>query len=133
MPVIVVLNLKDVTNPTSEELDAQCYKRGDFIDIVTDTHGFSAHELSVPHWRMVKLMNVDYATAEHILDDGPEVGVGFLRQRRKYMFKFDSPLITPAFQAFLDDNTRATPIYETALQLAQLLEIRVERPARAKA
>lgn len=127
----IVLCVHDNVNSNDISLDAQCYKRGDVI--ITKPSGFAwtEFELTYYKWRIIRVNNLTEEIANtFVARELPSITDNPLLQRRAFMFDFDSPLLTPSFIDFLNDDTRQIPIYETNLPLSNISNLKKIRPTR---
>lgn len=123
----LLIRRHDKTNPDPEK-DFFCLKSGDVVAVRLDGWNWGLQELSNPDWRIVRAVNLDPANADELVGadwTGKDKNNGDSPNRiRKYTLNQLSPLITPAFAAFWNDDTRTTPIYETTLPLDSIKALR---------
>lgn len=129
----LLLFVKDNRNLNDLAADAKTYKAGDVVVVKDVGWPWSWRELSDPRVRIIRVLNLDRNGSIPFLVPEPETdpqNPNPLLQRRAFMFDLQSLLLTADFRAFLDDDRRTVPIYETALSLEQIAAVRVPRPTR---
>lgn len=125
----VLLRVTDKINTNDPKLDAKCLKRGDVVVIVDDDHNWGTQDLTNPDWRIIKAPNMTQETADLIMQeqaDFAEANTDLLK-RRKFSLDFSSPTFSPSLIAFLTDNNRPTPIYETTIADADIFALAKEK------
>lgn len=132
----LLLRVTDKINPDFY-LNTHCTKRGDVIVVAPDGWSWSALELTLPFWRILKVpaLNVSEASAYLApeLDTDPNHPSRTL-QRRAFKFDIDSTLVTlPAvLVTYLADDTRAQQTFTITNQILSkndLIKLKVAKPA----
>lgn len=129
----VLLRVANKTNPDSLFLDVGCLKRGDVVCVVDIGHQWSQLELTNPDWRIIRTASLTDEAASTFTVPEPEIdpqNPNPVKQRRAFMFDFDSQILSQAFLDFLNDDTRAVSIYETSATLEQVMTLKIPRPTR---
>lgn len=122
--VLIIAHSK--TNPNDVHLDTKLHKRGDVVTVQPDGWNWAHEELTNPLFRILKLPNVDVATASTLLAweqpvPGTNASVGATTpatidttcQRRKVNLNLDSLLLPAALAAYIADDTRASPSFSS--------------------
>lgn len=114
---------------TDQELHAQAYKRGDVISIHEDGWKWSEIELTKPQWRILRLTRItDLADLAELVQ--PEMSANTLmRKRRAFVDPAKLPL---AVRTWLQDDSRAVPIFEANVNRATVLSYITLKTPRAK-
>jgi hypothetical protein len=123
-----LLRVKDKLddNPT-KALEVTRMHRGDTVVWMPEGHTWSDEEKTNPAWRIVRL-NITVSEAEALVS--PELDpTGLKANCWKRVRKFDLELIGPgAFRTFLEDDTRAEPIFEFTESITLIDAITVTKP-----
>lgn len=113
------------------EANASCYKRGDAITIHPDGWAWSARELTNPDWRILRLTRItDPEDIAALLR--PELGPDFSVRRRRSAF-LDPAKLPAGVLAWLSDDSRAVPIFETNISRETVLTYIAAKEPRAQA
>jgi len=115
----IIFWARDKAKPWDAELDAQAYKRGDVISIVPDGWQWSPRELTHPDWRILRLTSITDLADLAVLKR-PELDAN-LRVRRKRASFVEITKLPAAVQIWLADDTRAVPIFVSAVSRSAVL------------
>lgn len=117
--------MHDQVNP-DPLIDCRRFKRGDMVAVVPDDWPWSEFEKSNPNWRIAKFPLVSVAEAEIFIaaerDLDPANPSRMLRQRARSI-NVDSPAVTAATRAWLDDDSRVEPFRTFNFTLAQMVAL----------
>lgn len=128
--VEILLRVKDRLddNPT-KEIEVRRMDRGTVIVWMPDGWTWSDNELTHDFWRIIRFSSMTVSEAEALV--APEfdpAGLKVNRWARIRKFDLDSLSITGKFRAFLDDDTRTTPIFKFTGDLGLIDAITITRP-----
>lgn len=97
----------------SAELDAQQFGPGDVLNVLRSPWPFTVYELTAPDRRILRLTNVDPADCSELIREERIVlpGSERLMRKRRARFNMESAAIPAGLRSWLDDDTRAVPIF----------------------
>jgi hypothetical protein len=113
-------------------LDVKCTKRGDVIAVCDDGWAWGPAELTNPDWRILKVPNLTVTDVQGFLAPEPEVNPAHpsrMLQRRAFKLDMSNVTLPAALWAWVQDSTRAVPTRTLNVTLAQLLALKVLKPA----
>ncbi len=131
----LLVRVKDKVN-ADFYLDCQCMKRGDVVHVGEDGHPWSKEEQTNPIWRILKVPDMDMATARTYLT--PEVNTdpkspSKTLQKRMFKIDLDDPAISSDSKTFVSDDKRTQPalLIQDSAAFATLKEVKpaIEDPA----
>lgn len=103
-------------------------KRGDVIDVEPDGWPWGTDERTASFWRLLSLPNVSVAYAKTFLARETAVSqldLGRTLQHRAFRLDIDNPALVGQWRVWINDDTRAVPIFVSAFTEAQIDALKI--------
>ncbi len=95
------------------------FRVGDVIAFHDNGHDWSPRELTRPHWRIIQVNGLSAAQIDGYLSRALSADPNIrARGRRGQYLDINDASITGALRTYLDDDTRAAPMYSMTKQQA---------------
>lgn len=111
--------------------NARITKRGDVIVVSPNGWPWGAEERTAPFWRILALPNVSVNFAQTFLAREVatnQLDLGRTLQHRAFKLDIDNAALTGQWRIWINDDTRATPIFTSAFSEAQVLGLKLTKP-----